>query len=200
MEAEREAADLQKCAFLRGRVGEVFEATMTGASPFGLWLTLDDHFVEVTLQLADDGQYTLIKDDDAVEGEVQEWYDFLDAHAVPPQDYGAHDWYTAVANQLDLEAYMDWMFLNILGAAADNGWVNNVALLKTDDGRWRYIMWDEEGLLNEANLKKANLKAADLSKADLSKADLSEADVTDEQLARAWLLTGATMPDGAKHD
>jgi ribonuclease R len=46
VEAEREAADLQKCAFLRGRVGEVFEATMTGASPFGLWLTLDDHFVE----------------------------------------------------------------------------------------------------------------------------------------------------------
>jgi ribonuclease R len=46
VEAEREAVDLQKCAFLRGRVGEVFAATMTGAAPFGLWLTLDDHFVE----------------------------------------------------------------------------------------------------------------------------------------------------------
>ena len=36
----------QKCAFLRDRVGETFTATMTGAAPFGLWLTLDDHFVE----------------------------------------------------------------------------------------------------------------------------------------------------------
>jgi ribonuclease R len=46
MEAEREVADLQKCAFMRGHVGEVFAATMTGAAPFGLWLTLDEHFVE----------------------------------------------------------------------------------------------------------------------------------------------------------
>jgi ribonuclease R len=46
MEAEREVADLQKCAFMRGHVGEVFAATVTGAAPFGLWLTLDDHFVE----------------------------------------------------------------------------------------------------------------------------------------------------------
>jgi ribonuclease R len=46
MEAEREVADLQKCAFMRGHVGEVFAATATGAAPFGLWLTLDDHFVE----------------------------------------------------------------------------------------------------------------------------------------------------------
>jgi ribonuclease R len=46
LEAEREAVDLQKCAFLRDRVGETFTATMTGAAPFGLWLTLDDHFVE----------------------------------------------------------------------------------------------------------------------------------------------------------
>jgi ribonuclease R len=46
VEAEREAVDLQKCAFLAPRVGEEFAATMTGAAPFGLWLTLDEHFVE----------------------------------------------------------------------------------------------------------------------------------------------------------
>jgi ribonuclease R len=46
MEAEREMADLQKCAFMRGHVGEVFAATVTGAAPFGLWLTLDQYFVE----------------------------------------------------------------------------------------------------------------------------------------------------------
>jgi len=46
VDAEREAVDLQKCAFLGKHVGEEFSATMTGAAPFGLWLTLDDHFVE----------------------------------------------------------------------------------------------------------------------------------------------------------
>jgi ribonuclease R len=46
VDAEREAVDLQKCAFLKPRVGETFSATMTGAAPFGLWLTLDEHFIE----------------------------------------------------------------------------------------------------------------------------------------------------------
>ena len=113
---------------------------------------LDDEFVEVTHELADGGAYTLIKDDEAAEGDVQEWYDFLAAHAVPPQDYGAHQWYTAVQERLDLDAYMDWMYLNIHGASSDNGWVNNVALLRVHGGPWRYLMWDEEGLMAEANL------------------------------------------------
>ena len=113
---------------------------------------LDDHFVEVTHELAGNNEYTFIKDDDAVEGDVQEWYDFLAAYAVPPQPYGAHDWFAAVAARLDLGAYMDWMYLNIFGAAADNGYVNNVALLKVDGGRWQFISWDEEGLMAADNL------------------------------------------------
>jgi len=52
VEAEREALDLQKCAFLQGHVGEEFAATMTGAAPFGLWLTLDDHFVQGLVHLS----------------------------------------------------------------------------------------------------------------------------------------------------
>ena len=112
----------------------------------------DDHFVEVTHALADDGEYVFIKDDDAVEGEVQAWYGFLEAYAVPPQDYDAHAWFTAVSSQLDLGAYMDWMYLNIHGASADNGWVNNMALLKLGSGPWRYLMWDVEGLMSSLNL------------------------------------------------
>jgi ribonuclease R len=46
VEAEREATDLQRCAFLAHHVGEVHPATVTGVSPFGLWLTLDPWFVE----------------------------------------------------------------------------------------------------------------------------------------------------------
>lgn len=114
---------------------------------------LDDHWVEVTHELADDGDYTLIKDDEAVEGDVQEWYDFLAAYAVPPQAYGSHAWFVAVSAALDLGSYMDWMYLNILGASADNGWVNNIALLRLPGSGWRYIMWDEEGLMAQANLQ-----------------------------------------------
>jgi hypothetical protein len=112
----------------------------------------DDHIVEITHALAEDGDYTLLKDDEAEEGDVQEWYDFLAAWAVPPQPYGSHDWFTGVAARLDLPSYMDWMALNILGASADNGWVNNIALLKVGDGPWRYCMWDEEGLMIADNL------------------------------------------------
>jgi hypothetical protein len=114
---------------------------------------LDHDFVEITHELAESGEYTLIKDDEAEEGDAQLWYDFLEAHAVPPQDYGSHDWFTAVAAELDLHAYMDWMYLNILGASADNGWVNNIALLKVDGGKWRYLMWDAEGCMAELNLE-----------------------------------------------
>ncbi len=114
---------------------------------------LDDHFVEVTHELAGNNEYTLIKDGEASEGDPDAWDQFLDAWAVPPQDYGSHDWYTAVAARLDLGAYIDWLYLNIHGASADNGWVNNVALLKVTGGRWQYIMWDEEGLMSSANLE-----------------------------------------------
>jgi ribonuclease R len=46
MEAERDAVDLKKCVFLRGRIGERFSATVTRASRHGLHVTLDPFFVE----------------------------------------------------------------------------------------------------------------------------------------------------------
>jgi ribonuclease R len=46
VDAEREVADLQKCAFMTGHVGELHAATVTGVASFGLWLTLDAWFVE----------------------------------------------------------------------------------------------------------------------------------------------------------
>jgi len=113
---------------------------------------LDDEFIEVTHNLADDGDYTFIKDMESVEGDPAAWTEFLDTYAAPPQAYGSHDWYEAVAERLDLPSYMDWLILNIMGAAGDNGWVNNMALFRLDSGPWRYVMWDEEGLFAEANL------------------------------------------------
>jgi ribonuclease R len=46
IEAEREAADLQKCALMQEHLGEILPATLTGVAHFGIWLTLDAHFVE----------------------------------------------------------------------------------------------------------------------------------------------------------
>ncbi|MEZ4387424.1 MAG: CotH kinase family protein [Candidatus Krumholzibacteriia bacterium] len=114
---------------------------------------LDDEFVEVTHALAGNNEYKLIKDNEAEEGDLAEWDDFLATYAVPPQDYDAHDWYAAVSTRLDLGAYIDWLYLNIHGASSDNGWVNNVALLKVSGGPWQYIMWDEEGLMASLNLE-----------------------------------------------
>ena len=34
----------------------------------------------------------------------------------------------------------------------DDGYVNNLAILRVDGGRWQYIAWDEEGLMAEDNL------------------------------------------------
>lgn len=114
---------------------------------------LDDHFIEVTHELAEDGEYTFIKDMESVEGNAEDWTLFLDTYAATPQPYGSHTWFENVAVRLDLPSYMDWLILNIVGASADNGWVNNMALLRIGNGPWRYIMWDEEALFGTENLE-----------------------------------------------
>jgi uncharacterized protein YjbI with pentapeptide repeats len=52
----------------------------------------------------------------------------------------------------------------------------------------------------EAELQGADLTGASLLRADLYKAKLEKAMITDEQLAHAWKLVGATMPDGVIYD
>lgn len=59
--------------------------------------------------------------------------------------------------------------------------------------------------LRNADLTRADLRNADLSNADLSGAVLDEANlegalITEDQLAQVASLTGATMPDGTKHE
>ncbi len=62
-----------------------------------------------------------------------------------------------------------------------------------------------EADLTGANLRGARLFGADLrgvklDRADLSEADLRNAKVTPQQLASVKALSGATMPDGTKHE
>ncbi|RPJ26948.1 MAG: pentapeptide repeat-containing protein [Chloroflexi bacterium] len=54
--------------------------------------------------------------------------------------------------------------------------------------------------LTEADLSEAYLVEANLDGADLSKANMTEAKVRPGQLAMAYSIKGATMPDGTKHD
>jgi ribonuclease R len=46
MDAERDAVDLKKCVFLRNRVGERYDGTVTRVSRHGVHVTLDPFFVE----------------------------------------------------------------------------------------------------------------------------------------------------------
>jgi hypothetical protein len=54
--------------------------------------------------------------------------------------------------------------------------------------------------LRGANLQDANLQGANLRRARLQGANLQDAKVTDEQLADAWSLQGATLPDGHTYE
>ena len=51
-----------------------------------------------------------------------------------------------------------------------------------------------------ANLSGANLTAAKVSGTNFTNASLTDAQITDQQLAQAGPLTGATLPDGSKHE
>jgi len=112
---------------------------------------LDPRFVEETWQLTGD-DYVLMKDSEAEHGDPQEWEDFLDLFE-PTRPYASHDWYVEVQNRLDLDSYIDWLLINIFGASADNGGINNIATLKLGDGPWQWIMWDEEELFGMVNLQ-----------------------------------------------
>ena len=57
MEVEREVVDMYRAFFMRDRVGDVFEGTISGVTRFGVFVVIDEPFVEglVRVQsLADD--------------------------------------------------------------------------------------------------------------------------------------------------
>jgi ribonuclease R len=46
MEVEREVVNLYRAYFLRDRVGDTFEGTISGVAGFGVFVQVDDPFVE----------------------------------------------------------------------------------------------------------------------------------------------------------
>ena len=109
----------------------------------------DDEFIEETYGIT--GDYTLVKDNVAVNGDIMDWYDFQDTF-FDVDDCNSHAWFESVGQRLDIQSYIDWLFINIFGATTDNGYAWNVATLKIGSEPWQILMWDEDGLLREANL------------------------------------------------
>ncbi len=61
MEVEREVIDLYRAFFLRDRVGDVFDGVISGVTGFGIFVVIDDPFVEglVRIDALADDYYTL---------------------------------------------------------------------------------------------------------------------------------------------
>jgi ribonuclease R len=60
MEVEREVVDLYRAFFMRDKVGDVFDGVISGVTGFGLFVTIDDPFVEglVRIDAISDDYYT----------------------------------------------------------------------------------------------------------------------------------------------
>jgi len=60
MEVEREVVDLYRAFFLRDRIGDVFDGVISGVTGFGVFVTVDDPFVEglVRIDALSDDYYT----------------------------------------------------------------------------------------------------------------------------------------------
>jgi len=116
---------------------------------FNLRERLDDEWLEITRGI-DKDDFILIKDGETENGNGQLWGDFLDWVAAD-QDYSSHDFFQRVSGELNLEAYIDWLIINIFGASSDTGFHANLALVKIMNEPWEFVMWDEDSILSDEN-------------------------------------------------
>lgn len=63
MKIEREAVDLYRCLLMRDRVGDTFDGQITGIAEHGLFVSLDDPFVEVLVRYASLGTDSFTPDE-----------------------------------------------------------------------------------------------------------------------------------------
>jgi ribonuclease R len=70
-EAERDAVSLKKARYMQNRIGEEFSGTISGVTGFGLFVKLDDIFVEGLVHISNlrDDYYHLIEDQYVLKGE-----------------------------------------------------------------------------------------------------------------------------------
>ena len=55
-DASRDVENWLKCYYMRDHVGETFAGTITGVTPFGLFVTLDDYFVDGLVHISELGR------------------------------------------------------------------------------------------------------------------------------------------------
>jgi ribonuclease R len=55
-EASRDVENWLKCFYMRDHVGRVFEGVITGVVPFGLFVTLEDYFVDGLVHISELGR------------------------------------------------------------------------------------------------------------------------------------------------
>ena len=55
-DASRDVENWLKCYYMRDHVGGVFQGTITGVTPFGLFVTLDDYFVDGLVHISELGR------------------------------------------------------------------------------------------------------------------------------------------------
>ena len=55
-EASRDVANWLKCYYMRDHVGRTFSGSITGVVPFGLFVTLDDYFVDGLVHISELGR------------------------------------------------------------------------------------------------------------------------------------------------
>jgi len=55
-DASRDVENWLKCYYMRDHVGEVFSGTITGVTAFGLFVTLDDYFVDGLVHISELGR------------------------------------------------------------------------------------------------------------------------------------------------
>lgn len=71
VEAERDSVDLKKVEFMEKRLGETFNGTVSGVTAFGLFVLLDDFFVEGLIHVSnlEDDFYVYLEEQFALVGE-----------------------------------------------------------------------------------------------------------------------------------
>jgi ribonuclease R len=55
-DASRDVENWLKCYYMKEHVGEIFSGTITGVTPFGLFVTLDDYFVDGLVHISELGR------------------------------------------------------------------------------------------------------------------------------------------------
>ncbi|HEX7090154.1 MAG TPA: ribonuclease R [Longimicrobiales bacterium] len=73
VEAERDSVDLKKVEFMERHVGDTFAGTVSGVTAFGIFVLLDDYFVEGLIHVSslEDDYYQYIEEGYALVGERQ---------------------------------------------------------------------------------------------------------------------------------